>query len=336
MWRYFEMMPIRDPSNIVSLGEGFTPIFEANSLGDTLESANLFIKDEGLNPTASFKARGLSAAVSKAKELGIEKLTIPSAGNAASAMSAYAARGGLQSMVYMPKDAPIANQEEVSISGSQLFLVDGLISDAGVLSREKSQVSEYFDMSTLQEPYRVEGKKTMGYEIAEQMEWELPDVIIYPTGGGTGIVGMWKAFQEMEDLDWISSNRPRMYAVQSEGCAPIVKAFNDGAIHAEPWDSAETFAAGIRVPSAIGDYLILQALRDSNGGAVSVADEEIMLMVKTIFSMEGIFVCPEGAATACALSRLIQDGSVSSDESVLLLNTGSGLKYLDLMRRFSE
>ena len=336
MWRYFEMMPIRDPSNIVSLGEGFTPIFEANSLGDTLESANLFIKDEGLNPTASFKARGLSAAVSKAKELGIEKLTIPSAGNAASAMSAYAARGGLQSMVYMPKDAPIANQEEVSISGSQLFLVDGLISDAGVLSREKSEVSEYFDMSTLQEPYRVEGKKTMGYEIAEQMEWELPDVIIYPTGGGTGIVGMWKAFQEMEDLDWISSNRPRMYAVQSEGCAPIVKAFNDGAIHAEPWDSAETFAAGIRVPSAIGDYLILQALRDSNGGAVSVADEEIMLMVKTIFSMEGIFVCPEGAATACALSRLIQDGSVSSDESVLLLNTGSGLKYLDLMRRFSE
>jgi len=224
----------------------------------------------------------------------------------------------------------------VSISGSQLFLVDGLISDAGVLSREKSEVSEYFDMSTLQEPYRVEGKKTMGYEIAEQMEWELPDVIIYPTGGGTGIVGMWKAFQEMEDLDWISSNRPRMYAVQSEGCAPIVKAFNDGAIHAEPWDSAETFAAGIRVPSAIGDYLILQALRDSNGGAVSVADEEIMLMVKTIFSMEGIFVCPEGAATACALSRLIQDGSVSSDESVLLLNTGSGLKYLDLMRRFSE
>ena len=336
MWRYFEMMPVRDPGNVVSLGEGFTPIFEANRLGDSLGSSNLFIKDEGLNPTASFKARGLSAAVSKAKELGIEKLTMPSAGNAASAMSAYAARGGLQSMVFMPRDAPIANQEEVSISGSQLFLVDGLISDAGVLSREKSRESGYFDMSTLQEPYRVEGKKTMGYEIAEQMEWELPDAIIYPTGGGTGIVGMWKAFQEMEDLGWISSNRPRMYAVQSEGCAPIVRAFNHGDIHAEPWDSAKTFAAGIRVPSAIGDYLILQALRESNGGAVSVSDEEIMLMVKTISSCEGIFVCPEGAATACALGRLIEDGSVSSNESVLLLNTGSGLKYLDLMRGFSE
>jgi len=332
MWRYFEMLPVLNVANVVTLGEGFTPIFNALRLGGRLGYRVLNIKDEGLNPTASFKARGLSAAVSKAKELGIKKLTMPSAGNAAGAMSSYAAKAGLEAHIFMPKDAPDSNKIEVDITGGNLTLIDGLISDAGVISREKAAQMDLFDVSTLQEPYRVEGKKTMGYEIAEQLGWDLPDVIIYPTGGGTGIVGMWKAFQEMEDLGWISKKRPKMFAVQSENCAPIVRAFELGQEFADPWENAKTLASGIRVPSAIGDYLILNSLRESEGGAITVSDEEILAMMRVVGSLEGLFLCPEGAATAVAAQHLLQSGILSEDEKVLLLNTGTGLKYLDMIK----
>ncbi|MFP6568458.1 MAG: threonine synthase [Dehalococcoidia bacterium] len=331
MWRYFEVMPVLDEANVITLGEGFTPIFKAERLGDKIGASAVYIKDEGLNPTASFKARGLSAAVSKAKELGITKLTMPSAGNAAGAMAAYAAKGGMEAYVFMPKDAPEANQIEVSISGGDLTLIDGLISDAGVLSRKRAAEEGLFDVSTLQEPYRVEGKKTMGYEIAEQSDWELPDAIIYPTGGGTGIVGMWKAFAEMEEMGWIGPKRPKMYAVQAEGCAPIVRAFREGAEFAEPWENAQTMAAGIRVPGAIGDYLILGAIRESGGGALTVTDDEMKYYMSLVATLEGMFICPEGAATAVALNKLLVAGDLSPDENILLLNTGSGLKYLDVM-----
>ena len=331
MWRYFEMMPIREECNVVTLGEGFTPIFETKALGGEIGSKALFLKDEGLNPTASFKARGLSAAVSKAKELGINKLTMPSAGNAAGAMASYAARAGLEAFVFMPQDAPAANQKEVTVSGGNLNLIDGLISDAGVISRGKAAEMGLFDVSTLQEPYRVEGKKTMGYEIAEQSGWILPDNIIYPTGGGTGIVGMWKAFQEMEDLGWISSKRPKMFAIQAENCAPIVRAFENGDEFAEPWENASTMAAGMRVPSAIGDYLILNAIRESGGCALTVSDTEMADMTNIIGSLEGFFVCPEGAATACGAKKLIEYNLIDPEETTLLLNTGSGLKYLDML-----
>ena len=331
MWRYFEVMPVRDPANVITLGEGFTPIFQAERLGADMGVSNLLIKDEGVNPTASFKARGLSAAVSKAKELGITKITMPSAGNAAGAMTSYAAKGGIEAYVFMPKDAPEANRIEVEMTGGELTLIDGLISDAGVLSRERAAREGLFDVSTLQEPYRVEGKKTMGYEIAEQLGWTLPDAIIYPTGGGTGIVGMWKAFAEMEAMGWIGSERPRMYAVQSEGCAPMVRAFERGDEFAEPWQNAQTMAAGIRVPSGIGDYLILGAIRESGGGALTVSDDEIRAYMRRVARLEGMFICPEGAATAAALEKLLASGQLGADERILLLNTGSGLKYLEVV-----
>ena len=332
MWRYFEVMPVLDEANVVTLGEGFTPIFKTNRLATDTGCSSLFIKDEGLNPTASFKARGLGAAVSKAKELGITKLTMPSAGNAAGAMTAYAAKAGMEAYVFMPKDAPEANRVEVEVTGANLELVDGFITDAGRISAQRAEELGLFDVSTLREPYRVEGKKTMGYEIAEQMGWTLPDVILYPTGGGTGIVGMWKAFSEMETMGWIDSKRPKMFAVQSEGCAPIVRAFNEGTEFAEPWENPDTLAAGIRVPAAIGDYLILQALRESGGGAITVSEEEILSDMRAVASLEGMFICPEGAAIVAALRKLLADGTLSPDESILLLNTGSGLKYLDMIR----
>ena len=331
MWRYFEVMPIRDTSNVVTLGEGFTPIFKAERFGPEMGCSNLHIKDEGVNPTASFKARGLSAAVSKAKELGITRITMPSAGNAAGAMTAYAAKAGIASYVFMPQDAPEANQKEVVITGGELTLIDGLISDAGVLSRARAAEEGLFDISTLQEPYRVEGKKTMGYEIAEQSGWTLPDAIIYPTGGGTGIVGMWKAFAEMEAMGWIGSDRPKMFAVQAEGCAPMVRAFEQGTEFAEPWQDAQTIAPGIRVPGGIGDYLILNAIRESGGGALTVSDDEIRDYMGRVARSEGMFICPEGAATAAALEKLLSDGLLDPDENILLLNTGSGLKNLDLV-----
>ncbi len=331
MWRYFEVMPVRDPANVVTLGEGFTPIFKAERFGPEMGCSDLHIKDEGVNPTASFKARGLSAAVSKAKELGITKITMPSAGNAAGAMTAYAAKAGIESYVFMPQDAPESNQKEVVITGGELNLIDGLISDAGVLSRARAAEEGLFDVSTLQEPYRVEGKKTMGYEIAEQSGWTLPDAIIYPTGGGTGIVGMWKAFAEMEAMGWIGSHRPKMFAVQAEGCAPMVRAFEQGTEFAEPWQDAQTIAPGIRVPGGIGDYLILSAIRESGGGALTVSDDEIRDYMGRVARAEGMFICPEGAATAAALEKLLNDGLLDPDENILLLNTGSGLKNLDLV-----
>ena len=331
MWRYFEVRPVRDEAKVVSLGEGFTPLLRAERLGQSVGAGSLLIKDEGMNPTASFKARGLSAAVSKAKELGLSRLTMPSAGNAGGALAAYAASAGMEAYVFMPRDVPVANRKEVEYSGAHLTLVDGLIGDAGKLSREMAAEKGLFDVSTLQEPYRIEGKKTMGYEIAEQMDWTLPDAIIYPTGGGTGIVGMWKAFQEMEELGWIDGKRPKMICVQSEGCAPIVRAFREGAEFAEPWENAETIAAGIRVPAAIGDYLILRALRESGGNAVTVTDREIMECMRQVASLEGMFMCPEGAATVAGLGHFLVGNALAPDETILLLNTGSGLKYLELL-----
>ena len=331
MWRYRELLPVLEQENIVSLGEGWTPIFPARRLAKELKLEKLFIKDEGLNPTASFKARGLSAAVSKAKELGAKRLTMPSAGNAAGAMSAYAARAGLESHIFMPQDAPEANKKEAVITGANVTLVAGLISDAGVISRHEAAERNLFDISTLQEPYRVEGKKTMGFEIAEQMGWKLPDAIIYPTGGGTGIVGMWKAFEEMEKIGWIDSKRPKMFCVQSDGCAPIVRAFENGSEFAEPWENAQTIAAGMRVPGAIGDYLILEAIRESGGNVETVDDSEIRHWMNIVGKLEGLFVCPEGAATVAALTKLVKRDLLTPNENILLLNTGSGLKNLELL-----
>ena len=331
MWRYFEVLPVLDESNVVTLGEGYTPLLRVERLRREIGCGPLLIKDEGINPTSTFKARGQSAAVSKARELGVNGLTIPSAGNAGGALAAYAARAGMEAHVVMPADAPEATRKEVEAMGAGLTLVDGLIGDAGALSRRMAAERGLFDVSTLQEPYRAEGKKTMGYEIAEQMGWRMPDVLVYPTGGGTGIVGIWKAIEEMESMGLLGGPRPRMFCVQAEGCAPIVRAFHNGADHAEPWQDAHTVAVGMRVPSAIGDYLILSALRESNGGAVAVSDDEILDWMGRIASLEGIFVCPEGASTAAALSKLIADGSVAPDERVLLLNTGAGVKYLETL-----
>ena len=330
MWRYYEMMPIKDESNIVSLGEGMTPLLKADNLGKALNCSDIYIKDEGCNPTGSVKARGLSAAVSRAKELGVTKLTMPSAGNAGGALSLYCARGNLEANVFMPKDAPIANKRESSDAGAKLTLIDGLISDAGKISREQAQEKGLFDVSTLQEPYRAEGKKTMGYEIAEQLQWDTPDVIIYPTGGGTGLIGIWKAFQEMQELGWIDKPKTRMIAVQSEGCAPIVKAYQSGALNAEMWNDAKTFAAGIRVPSAIGDYLILEAIRKSSGTALTVTDMEMMECISIMASNEGIYPAPEGAATLAALKLLLASNEVKPEEKIVLMNTGNAYKYLDM------
>lgn len=331
MWRYREVMPVKDPANIITLGEGMTPIINAVRLAAEVGSPGLLLKDEGVCPTGSFKARGLSAAVSKAKELGLMKLTMPSAGNAAGAMAAYAAAGGLEANVFMPKDAPYANQIECIAYGATLTLVDGFINDAGRISAEAAAERGLFDISTLKEPYRAEGKKTMGYEIAEQLGWSLPDVIVYPTGGGTGIVGMWKAFDEMERMGWIGSERPRMVMVQAEGCAPLVKAYEAGERHAELFPNPHTLAAGMRVPVAIGDYLVLDAVRESGGTALTVTDDEMIQGVKDMASYEGVFAAPEGGALVAALRKLMKSGTVSRDERVLLLVTGSAMKYLDVL-----
>ena len=306
-----------------------TPLLPVNRLGKKLGLTNLLIKDESVNPTGSFKARGLAMAISRAAELGVKKLAIPSAGNAGGAASAYAARAGLELFVFMPKDVPRAFVVECEMNGAHVQLVDGLISDCGKLVAAGKEANGWFELSTLKEPYRVEGKKTLGYELAEQNEWELPDVIMYPTGGGTGLIGMWKAFDEMEAMGWIGSKRPRMVTVQAEGCAPIVRAFHAGAAKAEPWVGACTKAAGLRVPGAVGDALMLKALRDSGGTAIAVSDDELMTEVQTVGRSEGMFVCPEGGAVVAALRKLIAQGWVKPDEQVVLFNTGSGLKYLD-------
>jgi threonine synthase len=330
MWRYRELLPVRDARHTFSLGEGFTPLIHATRLGQAVGFDRLFIKEEGLNPTASFKARGLCVAISRAHELGVEAVSIPSAGNAAGAMSAYAALAGMEAHVFMPRDVPSVFVAECRTLGAEVTLVDGLITDCGRIAAQEVQQSGRFDVSTLKEPYRIEGKKTMGYELAEQMGWSLPDVIIYPTGGGTGLIGMWKAFEEMMLLGWIGSELPRMVTVQSEGCAPMVRAFHRGDEFAEPWEGAETIADGLRVPGAVGDFLILRALRESRGTAVAVPDEEMIEAARQIGRTEGIFACPEGAATLVAFRRLRSEGWIADDETVVLFNTGSGLKYAHL------
>lgn len=330
LWRYREALPVERDQNIVTLGEGFTPLIKADRLAAFLGLSRLYIKDESFNPTASFKARGMAVAVSMAKELGLTKLAVPSAGNAAGALAAYAARAGLQAHIFMPKDAPKANLIEVVMCGAHVELVDGVITDCARRVAELKQQQDVFDMSTLKEPYRLEGKKTMGYELAEQLNWQLPDVIIYPTGGGTGLIGLWKAFNEMQMLGWIGPQRPRMISVQASGCAPIVRAFASGRDEADEFPNPQTIAAGLRVPRAIGDFLMLDILRRSRGAAIAVSDDEIMAAIKEIATLEGIVTAPEGAACLPALRRLIAQGQVNADERIVLFNTASGLKYLDL------
>ncbi len=327
LWRYRELLPVRDPGRSVSLGEGWTALLPAPRLGAELGLPRLLVKEEGLNPTGSFKARGLSVAVSRALELGARELSIPSAGNAAGALSAYAARAGMAAHVFMPRDVPRPFISECRALGARVTLVAGVITDCGRVAAEEARRHGRFDVSTLKEPYRVEGKKTMGYELAEQLGWTLPDVIVYPTGGGTGLVGMWKAFAELEELGWISGRRPRMVAVQTDGCAPIVRAFDQGREFAEPWTDPHTVAAGLRVPAAVGDFLILRALRESRGTAVAVSDEEMMAGARLLGQAEGIFAAPEGGATAAAARRLAAGGWLHPDERVVLFNTGSGHKY---------
>jgi threonine synthase len=330
MWRYREVLPVEREENIVSLGEGWTPLLSASRLGKRLGlECELFIKDESLNPTQSFKARGMTAAVSMAKELGARKLAVPSAGNAAGALSAYAARAGLEAHIFMPRDTPRANVIECQQTGANVQLIDGLITDCGAEVARREEAEGWFDVSTLKEPYRVEGKKTLGYELAEQLRWTLPDVIVYPTGGGTGLIGMWKAFDEMEAMGWIGSKRPRMVTVQAEGCAPIVRAFEQGKRFADEFKNAATVASGLRVPRAIGDFMMLDALRASKGTAISVTDEELLAAVKEIGASEGLFCAPEGAACLPALRKLIKRGEVEKNERVVLFNTGAGVKYLE-------
>ena len=322
MWRYAEVLPEAEP---VSLGEGFTPMLPSR------EHANVYIKEEGLNPTGSFKARGMSAAVTMAKSYGLKKLAAPSAGNAASALAAYAAAAGLEAHLFMPKDVPLANRVECESYGAHVTLVDGLISDCARMVAEKKESEGWFDVSTLKEPFRVEGKKTMGYEIAEQLGWRVPQGIIYPTGGGVGLIGMWKAFDEMEALGWIGRERPHMVAVQAAGCAPIAKAWDEGKPISDFWENATTLAAGLRVPKAYGDFLVLDILKKSGGVALSVSDDEIMDALRHWARVEGIFAAPEGAASLAAYRKLRASGFFSTDDTVVLFNTGSGLKYLDVI-----
>ena len=364
LWRYREVLPVENSDNIVSFGEGWTPLLRVENLAKTLPvKLVLFIKDEGQNPTQSFKARGMTAAISMAKELGVKKLAVPSAGNAAGALAAYAARAGMEAYIFMPLDTPQANIVECRQTGAFVELIDGLITDCGKIVAERKEAEGWFDVSTLKEPYRVEGKKTMGYELAEQFAalgfptglrrgadsssagWSadgvvdgrgdspfLPDVILYPTGGGTGLIGMWKAFDEMEQMGWIDSRRPRMVSVQSETCAPIVRAFHEGKRFADEFENAATVASGLRVPKAIGDFLILDAIRASGGTAIAVSDAELVKAVAEIGAAEGIFTAPEGAACLPALRKLIADDLVHEGESVVIFNTGAGVKYLEALR----
>jgi threonine synthase len=326
LWRYREVLPLPGNVEAVSLGEGGTPLLRAQKFGDDID---LWIKDESLNPTQSFKARGMSVAVSMAKHLGATKLAVPSAGNAGGALAAYAARAGLEAHIFMPRDTPPANIIECRELGAHVTLIDGLITDCGAEIARRKTKEGWFDVSTLKEPYRVEGKKTLGYELAEQFNWELPDLILYPTGGGTGLIGMWKAFDEMQALGWIGTKRPRMFAVQATGCAPIVRAFEAGEKSAGEFPNAHTIASGLRVPKAIGDFLILNILRQSNGGAIAVADKEMIRVTREVGSSEGIFVAPEAAACFAALKSLRSAGKIRSGERVVIFNTGSGIKYLN-------
>jgi threonine synthase len=329
LWRYREMLPVQRRENCVTLGEGMTPLLDLPRLGGRLGTSRLLIKDESLNPTNSFKARGMATAVSRALELGLENLALPSAGNAGCALAAYAARAGLRATVFVPDDTPALFADECRAHGAEVVLVRGLITDCAKLVQAGKAERGWFDLSTLKEPYRLEGKKTLGYELGEQLGWKLPDVIIYPTGGGTGLVGMWKAFAELQELGWIGSERPRMVTVQAAGCAPIVRAFHAGAERAEPWQDAQTFALGLRVPSAVGDFLMLRALRESGGTAVAVSEREIADAGRELAREEGMFASPEGAATWAAARRLRDEGELHGDETVVLFNTGGWYKYAD-------
>ena len=336
MWRYRELMPLLESDKgvdlPVTLGEGWTPLIRARRLGKKLGLDRLYVKDESLNPTQSFKARGLSAAVTRALHLGAKALSIPTAGNAGNAMAAYAARAGMSAHVYMPKDVKTPFIRECELYGANVTLVDGLITDAGKIAAEEGKKHGRYDMSTLKEPYRIEGKKTMGYEIAEQLNWQLPDWILYPTGGGTGMVGMWKAFAEMSALGWIDQvRRPHMVTVQAAGCAPIVRAFGAGAEKAAPWEDAHTIADGLRVPKAIGDFLVLRAVRESGGAAVAVGDAEMVAGLRDLGKLEGISAAPEGGAALHALRVLMSDGRIKSNDTVVIFNTGGALKYLDVL-----
>jgi threonine synthase len=330
LWRYAEVLPVRDPAARVALGEGWTPMIDAPRTASRIGVRKLWIKDEGQNPTGSFKARGLCLAVSRALELGAEAVALPSAGNAGSAAAAYGAAAGLPVHVVVPTDTPKPILEEMHALGADVQLLDGLISDCGKVVKKGVEEKGWFDLSTLKEPYRVEGKKTMGYELAEQLGGRLPDAIVYPTGGGTGLIGMWKAFDEMERLGWIGPERPKMFTVQAAGCAPMVRAWEAGADHAEMWQGAATYASGLRVPGAVGDFLILRALRESGGGAVAVPDHLMAEWVAKVGADTGIFAAPEGGAVAAAVPMLMEMGLVSPDDEVVLFNTGSGLKYVGM------
>jgi threonine synthase len=328
MWRYREMLPVRRPENVVSLGEIVTPLISLPRIARQIApGGEILVKDEGRLPTGSFKARGLVMAVSMAKELGIKTMAMPTNGNAGAAMAAYCARAGMTAYVFCPDDTPDVNVREIAMQGAEVFLVDGLIDDCGRLVAEGEKEVGWFNCSTLREPYRIEGKKTMGLELTEQLGWEVPDVIFYPTGGGTGLIGMWKAFDELEQLGWIGKRRPRMVAVQAAGCAPIVKAWEDGVEHAPRWQDAHTFAAGIRVPQAVGDFLILRAVRESGGFAIAVDDSAIADAWRAVARDEGLLLCPEGAATFAAYRRALADGRVAAGDRVVLFNCASGLKY---------
>jgi threonine synthase len=333
MWRYRELLPVFDGEEPVTLGEGFTPLIHARRLGARLGMTRLFIKDESLNPTNSFKARGQSAAITRARALGATTIALPSAGNAGNAAAAYAARAGLEAKVFLPRDVKLPFVQECVLYGADVTLVDGLITDAGRVAAERGAPLGWYDVSTLKEPYRIEGKKTMAYEIAEQMEWRWPDWIVYPTGGGTGMIGMWKAFEEIEHIGWVKpARRPRMVSVQAEGCAPIVGAYERGDETAPPWEGASTIADGLRVPRAIGDFLILRAVRESGGTALAVADRAMIDGMLEIGSVEGVSAAPEGGAALAAIKRLLDDRLIKRDDSVVLFNTGGALKYLDVLK----
>jgi threonine synthase len=332
MWRYRELMPLFDGEAPLTLGEGWTPLIHATRLGAELGLDRLFVKDESLNPTNSFKARGLSAAVTRAKHLGARVLSVPSAGNAANAMAAYAAAAGLEAKVFMPRDVKVPFIRECELYGAEVTLVDGLITDAGRIAAEKGRPLGWYDVSTLKEPYRIEGKKTMAYELGEQLAWNFPDWIIYPTGGGTGMVGMWKAFDEMERIGWKTSReRPKMVSVQAEHCAPIVRAFEQGAERSEMWQNAHTVADGLRVPKAVGDFLVLRAVRESGGTALAVTDRAMIDAMRELGSREGISAAPEGGAALHAVKMLVEDGRITRNDTVVVFNTGGALKYLDVL-----
>ena len=328
LWRYRELLPVRRPENVVSLGEVVTPLISLPRIAARLaKGGEILVKDEGRLPTGSFKARGLALAVSMGKELGVSAMAMPTNGNAGAAMAAYCSRAGIKAHVFCPDDTPAVNIREIAMQGAKVFLVDGLIDDCGKLVTEGEREVGWFNCSTLREPYRIEGKKTMGIELAEQLDWQLPDVILYPTGGGTGIIGMWKAFAELEEIGWIGHKRPRMVVVQAEGCAPMVKAWQEGAEHAPRWDNAHTFAAGIRVPQAVGDFLILRAVRESGGFAIAVTEDAIARAWREVAAEEGLLLCPETAATYAAYKQALADGRIRRDDRIVLFNCASGLKY---------